>query len=126
MTRNPGPARWRSSGAPRRAASGYGCGASQVGRLARLVRARSGPLPVRKREPQVDDCRDFPDETGCTLYLSGEEEHVVRAPAEHAISFDGAEETVEPAGMASQQAAGRSRPDPVWVERDGQAEEVKT
>lgn len=35
------------------------------------------------------DCRDFPDETGCTLYLSGEQEHVVHAAAEHAISFHG-------------------------------------
>ena len=32
------------------------------------------------------DCRDFPDETGCTLYFSGEEEHVVRAAAEHAAT----------------------------------------
>lgn len=32
------------------------------------------------------DCRDFPDDTGCTLYLSGEEDDVVRAAAEHAAS----------------------------------------
>ena len=41
------------------------------------------------------DCRDFPDETGCTLYLSGEEDHVIQASAEHAISFHGAEDTPE-------------------------------
>jgi Protein of unknown function (DUF1059) len=41
------------------------------------------------------DCRDFPDGSGCTLYLSGEEEHVVHAAAEHAISFHGAEDTPE-------------------------------
>ena len=41
------------------------------------------------------DCRDFPDDTGCTLYLSGEEEHVVRAAAEHAISVHGQEDTPE-------------------------------
>lgn len=41
------------------------------------------------------DCRDFPDETGCTLYLSGEEVHVIEAAAEHAISFHGAEDTPE-------------------------------
>jgi len=41
------------------------------------------------------DCRDFPDETGCTLYLSGEEEHVVQAAAEHAVSAHGAEDTAQ-------------------------------
>ena len=41
------------------------------------------------------DCRDFPDETGCTLYLSGEEEHVVRAALEHAVSVHGHEDTPE-------------------------------
>ena len=41
------------------------------------------------------DCRDYPDTTGCTLYLSGEEGHVVQAAAEHAISVHGAEDTPE-------------------------------
>ncbi len=41
------------------------------------------------------DCRDFPDDTGCTLYLSGEEEEVVRAAAEHAASFHGHPDTPE-------------------------------
>ena len=41
------------------------------------------------------DCRDFPDETGCTLYLSGQEEHVIDAAAEHAVSFHGADDTPE-------------------------------
>ena len=41
------------------------------------------------------DCRDYPDKTGCTLYLSGEEEHVVQAAAEHAVSVHGAEDTPE-------------------------------
>lgn len=41
------------------------------------------------------DCRDFPDETGCTLYLSGEEEHVIRAAVEHAASFHGHADTPE-------------------------------
>jgi predicted small metal-binding protein len=39
------------------------------------------------------DCRDFPDDTGCTLRLSGEEEHVVQAAAEHAVSVHGQEDT---------------------------------
>ena len=41
------------------------------------------------------DCRDYPDETGCSLYLSGEEEHVLRAAAEHAASVHGHEDTPE-------------------------------
>jgi hypothetical protein len=41
------------------------------------------------------DCRDFPDETGCTLYLSGEEDHVIQAAAEHAVSVHGAQDTPE-------------------------------
>ncbi len=41
------------------------------------------------------DCRDYPDETGCTLYLAGEEEEVVRAAAEHAISVHGHPDTPE-------------------------------
>jgi predicted small metal-binding protein len=41
------------------------------------------------------DCRDHPDDTGCTLYLSGEEEEVVRAAAEHAASVHGLEDTPE-------------------------------
>ena len=39
------------------------------------------------------DCRDHPDDTGCTLYLSGEEDEVVRAVAEHAASVHGMEDT---------------------------------
>jgi hypothetical protein len=39
------------------------------------------------------DCRDYPDDTGCTLYLAGEEDHVIQAAAEHAISVHGAEDT---------------------------------
>ena len=41
------------------------------------------------------DCRDHPDATGCTLYLSGEEDEVVRAAAEHAASVHGMEDTPE-------------------------------
>ncbi|MEU9856671.1 DUF1059 domain-containing protein [Streptomyces sp. NPDC047974] len=32
------------------------------------------------------DCRDTPSVSGCTLYISGEEEEVVRAATEHAVS----------------------------------------
>ena len=41
------------------------------------------------------DCRDYPDDTGCTLYLSGEEEDVIRAVAEHAASVHGMPDTPE-------------------------------
>jgi quercetin dioxygenase-like cupin family protein/predicted small metal-binding protein len=39
------------------------------------------------------DCRDLPGE--CTLTISGEEDEVVRAQAEHAISVHGEKDTVE-------------------------------
>ncbi|WP_434595624.1 DUF1059 domain-containing protein [Streptomyces sp. A5-4] len=35
---------------------------------------------------KVADCRNFPSETDCTLSISGEEEEVVRAAGEHAVS----------------------------------------
>ncbi len=44
---------------------------------------------------KVADCRDFPSESGCTLTISGEEEEVVRAATEHAVSVHGHENTAE-------------------------------
>ncbi len=41
------------------------------------------------------DCRDFPDDTGCTLYLSGEEDHVLQAAVAHAASVHGEQNTPE-------------------------------
>ena len=41
------------------------------------------------------DCRKHPDATGCTLYLSGEEDELLRAVAEHAASVHGMEDTPE-------------------------------
>ncbi|MGW7287101.1 DUF1059 domain-containing protein [Streptomyces sp. NPDC054847] len=35
---------------------------------------------------KVADCRNTPSVSGCTLTISGEEEEVVRAAVEHAIS----------------------------------------
>ncbi|MFF2554090.1 DUF1059 domain-containing protein [Nocardia sp. NPDC058058] len=32
------------------------------------------------------DCRRFPSEANCTLTISGEEDEVLRAAAEHAVS----------------------------------------
>jgi hypothetical protein len=41
------------------------------------------------------DCREHPDDTGCTLYLSGDEDHVLQATAEHAASVHGMQDTPE-------------------------------
>ena len=35
---------------------------------------------------KVADCREFPSESNCTLTISGEEDEVVRAATEHAVS----------------------------------------
>jgi predicted small metal-binding protein len=44
---------------------------------------------------KVADCRQFPSESNCTLTISGEEEEVVRAASEHAVSVHGHEDTPE-------------------------------
>ena len=44
---------------------------------------------------KVVDCRDHPSVSGCTLTISGEEEEVVRAAAEHAVSVHGHEDNAE-------------------------------
>ncbi|AZK96143.1 MULTISPECIES: DUF1059 domain-containing protein [Streptomyces] len=38
---------------------------------------------------KVADCRKYPSESGCTLTISGEEDEVVRAATEHAVSVHG-------------------------------------
>lgn len=44
---------------------------------------------------KVADCRDMPSESGCTLTISGQEDEVVRAAAEHAASVHGHDDTPE-------------------------------
>lgn len=44
---------------------------------------------------KVADCRDFPSEMNCSLAISGEEEEVVRAAAEHAVSVHSHEDSAE-------------------------------
>jgi predicted small metal-binding protein len=44
---------------------------------------------------KVADCRDFPSEKNCTLTISGEEDEVVLAATEHAVSVHGHEDTEE-------------------------------
>jgi Protein of unknown function (DUF1059) len=39
------------------------------------------------------DCRRWPSESDCSLTIIGEEEEVVRAAAEHAVSVHGHEDT---------------------------------
>lgn len=38
---------------------------------------------------KVADCRDFPNERGCTLTISGEEDEVVAAAVQHAVTVHG-------------------------------------
>jgi hypothetical protein len=38
---------------------------------------------------KVADCRDYPSESNCSLTISGEEDEVVRAASEHAVSVHG-------------------------------------
>ncbi|RFS84887.1 DUF1059 domain-containing protein [Actinomadura spongiicola] len=44
---------------------------------------------------KVADCREQPSEMNCTLTISGEEDEVVRAAAEHAASVHGHDDTPE-------------------------------
>ncbi|AXE22178.1 DUF1059 domain-containing protein [Streptomyces globosus] len=44
---------------------------------------------------KVADCRDYPSEMNCTLTITGEEEEVIRAAAEHAASVHGETDTPE-------------------------------
>ncbi|HZV49330.1 MAG TPA: DUF1059 domain-containing protein [Candidatus Dormibacteraeota bacterium] len=39
------------------------------------------------------DCRRMPSESNCTLTIIGEEDEVVRAASEHAVSVHGHEDT---------------------------------
>ena len=51
---------------------------------------KGGPM-ARK----VADCRDFPSESGCTLTISGEEDEVLLAATQHAVSAHGHDDTGE-------------------------------
>ncbi|MCP3819010.1 DUF1059 domain-containing protein [Streptomyces sp. A3M-1-3] len=44
---------------------------------------------------KVADCRNSPSVMNCSLTISGEEEEVVRAASEHAISVHGHEDNAE-------------------------------
>jgi predicted small metal-binding protein len=44
---------------------------------------------------EVADCRDFPNEKGCTLTIAGEEGEVIRPAAQHAVAVHGHEDNEE-------------------------------
>jgi len=44
---------------------------------------------------KVADCRDFPSEVECTLTISGEEDEVITAAAQHAAAVHGHEDNEE-------------------------------
>jgi predicted small metal-binding protein len=44
---------------------------------------------------KIADCREFPSEMNCTLAISGEEDEVVRAAAQHAVSVHGHQDSQE-------------------------------
>ncbi len=44
---------------------------------------------------KVADCREFPSESKCTLTIAGEEQEVLRAATEHAVSVHGHQNTSE-------------------------------
>ncbi len=44
---------------------------------------------------KVMDCREYPNEAGCTLTIVGEEDEVIRAAAEHAVSIHGETDSPE-------------------------------
>jgi len=44
---------------------------------------------------KMADCRRFPSENNCTMVMIGEEDELVQAAAEHAVSMHGHEDTPE-------------------------------
>ncbi len=44
---------------------------------------------------KVADCRRFPSDMGCTLAISGEEDEVLAAAVQHAVSVHGHEDNDE-------------------------------
>ncbi len=44
---------------------------------------------------KIIDCRDFPDETGCTLMISGTTKEVINIAIRHAIEDHGHKDTAE-------------------------------
>lgn len=55
----------------------------------RTARQDRAPYGGNRMSRKVADCRKYPSESGCTLTLIGEEEEVLRAATEHAVSVHG-------------------------------------
>ena len=51
---------------------------------------------------RMADCRRFPSESNCSLVIIGDEDEVIRAAAEHAVSVHGHEDTPELRSMIRQ------------------------
>lgn len=51
---------------------------------------------------KVADRRDFPSDSGCTLTIAGEENEVLQAAVQHAVSVHGHEDTDEVHSWLSQ------------------------
>jgi predicted small metal-binding protein len=47
---------------------------------------------------KVADCRDYPSESNCTLTISGEEDEVMLAATQHAMSVHGHDNSAEVRG----------------------------
>jgi predicted small metal-binding protein len=43
----------------------------------------------------IADCRDYPSEIGCTLTIAGEEDEVMTAAVQHAVSVHGHQDNEE-------------------------------
>lgn len=48
-----------------------------------------------KDKRKILDCRTFPNETGCTLAISGSEKEVLKAAIRHAVEEHGHKDTLE-------------------------------
>ena len=68
---------------------------------------------------KVIDCRDTPNDVGCTLTISGEEEEVVQAAALHAVAVHGHAESDDLRrslrGMLKDEPAASPSPEPGTV-----------
>lgn len=48
-----------------------------------------------KNTRKIIDCRDFPNEIGCTLLISGSKKEVLKAAIRHAVEEHGHKDTEE-------------------------------
>lgn len=58
---------------------------------------------------KVADCRQMPNAVGCTLTISGDEDEVIRAAAEHAVSVHGEKDSPELREMIRSQLSNDGR-----------------